>query len=52
MIVYDHHFNLNEWTILIELFVGLIVILLLPKRFSRKMMIIIFIIESIEESGA
>jgi hypothetical protein len=42
VIVYDHHFNLNEWTILIELFVGLIVILLLPKRFSRKMMIIFF----------
>ena len=42
MIVYDHHFNWNEWSILIGCFLGLIVIRLLPKRFPLKTSIVFF----------
>jgi hypothetical protein len=38
--VYDTRFNLNEWAILIGLFVGVITILLLPRRFSNKTAIV------------
>lgn len=40
--VYDNHFNLNEWAILIGLLIGMITILLLPKRFPRKTSIVFF----------
>jgi hypothetical protein len=33
---YDDHFNANEWFIVISLIVGILVLLLLPKRFTRK----------------
>lgn len=33
---YDHHFNANEWFIVISLFVGALVVFLLPRRFSEK----------------
>jgi len=36
VICYDHHFNTNEWFILISLFIGILMILFLPKRFSKK----------------
>jgi hypothetical protein len=43
MIVYDHHFNANEWFILIGLVIGLIIIRLLPKRFPQKISILFFL---------
>jgi len=36
VIRYDDHFNANEWCILISLFVGILLVLLLPKRFTKK----------------
>jgi len=36
VIRYDDHFNANEWFIIISLFVGILVVRLLPKRFTRK----------------
>lgn len=33
---FDHHFNANEWFIVIALIVGSIVVLWLPRRFSRQ----------------
>ncbi len=36
MIVYDHQFNANEWSITAGLAVGFVIIFLLPKRFPRK----------------
>jgi hypothetical protein len=36
IIRYDHHFNINEWFIIISILVGILVVLLLPKRFTIK----------------
>jgi hypothetical protein len=36
MIVYDHGFNSNEWFIIIGVCIGIVLMILLPKRFSRK----------------
>ena len=33
---YDHHFNANEWFIVAALLVGIILALLLPRRFPKK----------------
>jgi len=33
---YDHQFNSNEWTIVIASLVGILLVLLLPKRFTKK----------------
>ncbi len=33
---YDHHFNMNEWFIVIALIIGILTILGLPRRFPRK----------------
>lgn len=33
---YDHHFNLNEWFIIIALIVGVFIVYFLPKRFATK----------------
>ncbi|WP_067621474.1 hypothetical protein [Alicyclobacillus acidiphilus] len=40
--VYDTQFNQNEWTVMIGLCVGLVLIYLLPRRFSRKLSIVFF----------
>lgn len=42
MIVYDNHFNSNEWFILVGLCVGIITVLCLPKRFPKKTAIVFF----------
>lgn len=42
MIVYDNHFNSNEWFIVVGLCTGIITMSLLPKRFPRKMTIVFF----------
>ncbi|WP_108671641.1 hypothetical protein [Peribacillus acanthi] len=42
MKVYDNHFNLNEWFIIFGLCVGLLAIIFLPKRFSKKTSIVFF----------
>jgi hypothetical protein len=36
VIYYDHHFNMNEWFILISVVVGAILVIKVPKRFSKK----------------
>lgn len=36
MIIYDTHFNLNEWLIIIGFFVGYLTLFILPKRFPLK----------------
>jgi hypothetical protein len=36
LIRYDHHFNANEWSIVISLIVGAMLVLLLPKRFTKR----------------
>lgn len=36
VIRFDHQFNANEWCIVIALLVGFFVVLLLPKRFTKK----------------
>jgi hypothetical protein len=41
--VYDNHFNLNEWTILGALFVSVITVVLLPRRFPLKKSIVFFV---------
>ncbi|WP_312094636.1 hypothetical protein [Niallia sp.] len=33
---YDNSFNTNEWSIVISLFIGLLLVLILPKRFTKK----------------
>ncbi|AYV68957.1 hypothetical protein C2I06_20045 [Niallia circulans] len=35
---YDFHFNLNEWSILISIFLGFLLVILLPRRFTKKTM--------------
>ncbi|MBS4172249.1 hypothetical protein [Bacillus sp. FJAT-49736] len=41
-IVYDNHFNKNEWFILVSLCIGVIMIYLFPKRFCKQIAIIFF----------
>lgn len=36
IIHYDNSFNVNEWSIVISLFVGTLLVLMLPKRFTKK----------------
>lgn len=36
-IVYDNRFNANEWFIIISLCVGILMVIILPKRFTKKM---------------
>jgi hypothetical protein len=36
IIRYVNHFNGNEWFIVISIFLGALLVLILPKRFSRK----------------
>lgn len=43
MIVYDNHFNGNEWFIIIGLCLGIITLIILPKRFPRKVAILFII---------
>jgi hypothetical protein len=40
VIIYDTHFNGNEWFILIGLCIGYTVMFVLPRRFSRKQAIL------------
>ncbi len=40
MIVYDDHFNANEWSVLIGLLIGTLIVLFFPKRFSNKVTIV------------
>lgn len=42
MIIYDNHFNTNEWLIVAGLCFELIILILLPKRFPRKISIAFF----------
>ncbi|MCU9614909.1 hypothetical protein OEV98_15295 [Caldibacillus lycopersici] len=34
--MYDHHFNANEWFVILSLVVGTVVVLILPKRFPKQ----------------
>ncbi|GMA60468.1 hypothetical protein GCM10025859_09080 [Alicyclobacillus fastidiosus] len=36
MIIYDNHFNANEWFIIVSLCIGIACMVLSPKRFSRQ----------------
>ncbi|GGE52667.1 hypothetical protein GCM10011391_34390 [Pullulanibacillus camelliae] len=36
VIHYDRGFNANEWAIIISIIVGILVVLILPKRFTKK----------------
>lgn len=36
VIRYDNHFNANEWFIVISLLIGTLLVLILPKRFTKK----------------
>lgn len=40
MIVYDTHFNLNEWFIVLGLCIEVVTLILIPKRFSKKVVLI------------
>lgn len=42
-IVYDTHFNTNEWFVILGLGVGLCLMVILPRRFPRKLSILYFI---------
>jgi hypothetical protein len=42
MIRYDNRFDANEWFFVVALLVGIIVVISLPKRFSRKVSILFF----------
>jgi hypothetical protein len=42
LIIYDNHFNSNEWFILIGLCLGFLLVLLLPKRFPKRLSIVFF----------
>lgn len=44
MIVYDHGFNLNEWSIVIGLCVDSILMMILPKRFPRKTTVVFYML--------
>lgn len=35
-VIYDDQFNANEWFIIISLLVGIIMVVILPKRFTKK----------------
>ncbi|MEQ2529280.1 hypothetical protein EKG37_07460 [Robertmurraya yapensis] len=36
VIHYDNHFNGNEWFVIISIVVGLLAVLVIPKRFTKK----------------
>ncbi|MGG3692219.1 hypothetical protein [Heyndrickxia ginsengihumi] len=36
IIHYDSHFNANEWTVIVSFVVGMLVVLVLPRRFPKK----------------
>lgn len=40
VIHYDNHFNGNEWFVIISIVIGLLAVLAIPKRFSKKVSII------------
>lgn len=40
MIRYDHHFNGNEWFVIIALIIGILVVCLLPRRFPKQIAIV------------
>ncbi|MGV3466071.1 MAG: hypothetical protein ACO1OT_12355 [Heyndrickxia sp.] len=42
MTVYDNQFNANEWSILLGLLIESILLFVIPKRFPRKISIVIF----------
>lgn len=42
MIVYDHHFNANEWFVIAALCVGVTLVLLLPTRFPLTVSLTFF----------
>lgn len=42
MIVYDHNFNTNEWFVIIALSIGIVTVVLLPKRFHRRVSAVFF----------
>ncbi|WEG10986.1 hypothetical protein PU629_12445 [Pullulanibacillus sp. KACC 23026] len=44
VIHYDNHFNANEWFVISSLFVGIFVVLLLPKRFPNKTSMVFLLI--------
>lgn len=39
----DHQFNMNEWTVILGLCVGIVLVLKLPRRFSTQLSIIFFL---------
>lgn len=43
MIVYDNQFNGNEWSVIIGLSIGIIVVYLLPKRFPKQIATVFFL---------
>lgn len=43
-IVYDSHFNANEWFVILGLCIGLCMMFILPSRFPRKLFILYFMI--------
>ncbi len=40
---FDNNFNANEWFIVISLFIGILVVLVLPKRYTKKTTIVYLI---------
>lgn len=42
MIIYDNHFNSNEWFIIVGLLIGIITLIIIPKRFPIKTAIVFF----------
>jgi hypothetical protein len=43
MAPYDNAFNANEWSVIIGLSIGLLLVIFLPKRFPRKASFVFFI---------
>lgn len=43
LIVYDNQFNRNEWFVIVGLFIGIVVVYLLPKRFPRQISNLFFL---------
>lgn len=44
MKVYDNQFNANEWFVLIAVSVGILVVLVLPRRFTRMQTILFYML--------
>lgn len=42
MVVYDHSFNHNEWSVMIGLCIGLFLVFVLPKRFPTRASFVFF----------